>query len=274
MSQSLGICPVCKKGEIIASDKGYACNHFKSLDDKCTFIISKVMFGKELTSEDVMKIISKSEGNVFHDFISKKGTNYSARLVVIDGYLKLDFDVEKLEGVTCCNCDSEIIVTKKGYACTGYFQQICNIFVYKEIAGLELEHEDVVTLLSGGKTDFIKGLTSSKGKPFEAQLYIDENDFKIKFDLAIEDCPKCKEGQVLNFSKAFSCSNWNREKDPCNFAVFKEQSGGKINVISAQKLIREGFTNTITFATKDKVKYKGKLVLTEDFKVQLVKEEK
>lgn len=267
----IGNCPVCQKGQIVQNEKGYRCNHFKSLEDKCSFTIYQTMFGKEITPEIVLKIISEKETPTYNDWKNKEGKAFTAKLILQGEYLKPDFSTQFIDDLECCCCNGKIIITKNGYACENFMKNECGIFVFKTIADYELDIEDVKVLISGGKTETIDDFVSKKGESFSAKLYIDDNDFKVKFDSEVCDCPKCKVGVINNFSKSYSCSNWNNDDNKCDFSIWKVQYGAVFSEDDIIDLIENKETGKKTFVSKDKTKYKGKLVMDADFKVSINK---
>ena len=88
--QSLGSCPVCKKGEITKNTKGYGCSHWK---EGCKFFIGNIC-GKSISETQVKKIIAYGKSDVLKGFKSKKGTSFQARLVLKDGKIEFDFGNE------------------------------------------------------------------------------------------------------------------------------------------------------------------------------------
>lgn len=72
----IGICPKCKKGNIIEEKKAYGCSSWK---DGCTFTIWKKQYGKILSVTQVNALIEKRETSSL-SFTSKKQVKYKAKL--------------------------------------------------------------------------------------------------------------------------------------------------------------------------------------------------
>lgn len=87
--ESLGKCPVCKKGEIVKNKSGYGCTHWK--EEKCKFFIANKIAGKTISETVVKKLIKDKKTNIIKGFKSKKGTEFQAKLVIVDGQIKFDF---------------------------------------------------------------------------------------------------------------------------------------------------------------------------------------
>lgn len=76
----------------------------------------------------------------------------------------------------CPQCQGEVVISPKLYACTG-----CNLKVWKTVASKALTDNQVNTLLKNGKSGVIKGFTSKAGKKFGAMLKL-EKDGKLAFE--------------------------------------------------------------------------------------------
>ena len=80
----------------------------------------------------------------------------------------------------CPVCESDVIRTRYGYACTKY-KEGCKFTISKSICKRVISVSNVKMLLSTGKTSKIQGFTSKNGKSFDAYLKLDENK-KVVFD--------------------------------------------------------------------------------------------
>jgi DNA topoisomerase III len=81
--EALGLCPVCRKGQIYALENSYACERAVSAKKQCSFRMGKVILQREIPKEQVRKLITTGKTDLLPKFISKKGRAFSA-------YLKLD----------------------------------------------------------------------------------------------------------------------------------------------------------------------------------------
>ena len=79
----------------------------------------------------------------------------------------------------CPSCGKDIIKTKWGYGCSGY-KDGCKFTISGKIAGKTITEAQVKTLLSKGKTSYLKGFTSKAGKQFQAALVLNEK-YQIEF---------------------------------------------------------------------------------------------
>ena len=93
-SKSLGVCPDCG-GEIIEGKKGFGCSNWREKDGACRFVIWKTMAQKKIPKEVVDQLLESGVSEILHDFKSKKGKSFSARLKLSrdeSGATKIVFD--------------------------------------------------------------------------------------------------------------------------------------------------------------------------------------
>ena len=179
-------------------------------------------------------------------------------------------------GVKCPVCGGDMTTTSFGFGCSNYFnEQIKCGFSVGEIAGKRLSEEEVIKLISEGKTDVIDGFTSKNKRKFKAKLVMNKNEdgkFEIAFDFdGVEPdyltdvvCPDCG-GRIIKKSVGFSCENY-RKDDPesCKFFIGKiaQKQLSEANVL---ELLKEGHTSTIRgFKSKDKKPFDACLVLKKN----------
>jgi DNA topoisomerase-3 len=173
----LGVCPVCRKGNIIVGRTGYGCNRWK---EDCKFFIGKTIAGKTITESIAKKIIKDKKTNVIKGFKSKSGKSFNAVLVIKDGKITFDFSAENNSIGKCPVCGKgEIVSNKSGYGCNRW-KEGCKFFIGKQIAGKTITESIVKKLIKGKETNIIKGFKSKKGKEFEAKLIL--KDGKVTFD--------------------------------------------------------------------------------------------
>ena len=85
---TLGICPVCKSGDIIKTGKGHICSQ---AEKGCKFLIGKIL-GKEISSSQVKKLIKDGKSDIIKGFKSSQGKKFDARLRLNNGKLEFSFD--------------------------------------------------------------------------------------------------------------------------------------------------------------------------------------
>jgi len=87
-SESLGKCPKCG-GSVYEKETVYACEHYPK---ECSFRIKKVMGGREITREDVKKLLKDGKTDLISDFVSSKGRQFKAYLLLEGGSVKFEFE--------------------------------------------------------------------------------------------------------------------------------------------------------------------------------------
>ena len=90
-------------------------------------------------------------------------SNLESSIVAVKASGQPDTRRERLD-VSCPSCGGELIVTPKAFGCVG-----CSFKIWSTLAGKKLTKSQVETLIKKGKSNEIKGFTSSKtGNPFSA----------------------------------------------------------------------------------------------------------
>ena len=139
----------------------------------------------------------------------------------------------------------------KAYEC-----KACGLLTWKNMAGRELEREEVKTLLETGKVGPLEGFRSKLGRPFSAVVKLD-GEFKQSFDFgdsaesaqnldfsalpAVVQCPLCKEGTVHDTGSAYQCSNVGK----CKFRMGKTICQREIPREQVIKIAETGKTDLI-----------------------------
>lgn len=155
----------------------------------------------------------------------------------------------------CPKCEStEFKESFKAYECKG-----CGLLVWKNMAGRELEREEVTKLLTEGKVGPLEGFRSKMGRPFSAVVKLDA-ELKQTFDFGdadanggeapdltnapvIGECPVCKNGKVHDIGSAFICEHQPAKK--CSFRMGKVILQKDIPIEQVQKLLATGKTDLI-----------------------------
>ncbi|MEP7015128.1 MAG: DNA topoisomerase III [Verrucomicrobiota bacterium] len=89
--ESLGLCPICKKGKIYVLDRAYACENAVAATKTCTFRVSKTILQREIPREQVQKLIDTGKTDLLPKFISKKNRPFSAHLKLENGKVGFEF---------------------------------------------------------------------------------------------------------------------------------------------------------------------------------------
>ncbi|WHX39032.1 DNA topoisomerase III [Mesobacillus sp. AQ2] len=83
----------------------------------------------------------------------------------------------------CKKCDGMVVDKGTFYGCSNYQKTKCNFTLSKQILGKTVTQKNIKKLLAEGSTDVIEGF-QSKDRNFNAKLYWDTAENKLKFDLA------------------------------------------------------------------------------------------
>ncbi|MGN1157804.1 MAG: topoisomerase C-terminal repeat-containing protein [Agathobacter sp.] len=211
--------------------------------------------------------------NKLEDFIRKETLKMMDQ--DLRGQLRERIGIRKKIGVKCPQCDGEIVVTTFGYGCSNYKSDKTGCgFNIGDIAGVHLTEEQVIALLSEGKTGTIRGFKSKAGKKFDAVLKLEKNEegqASIAFDFDDVEheivpevaCPACG-GPLEKTSFGYRCANYSTEEKGCYFSV-GTIAGKTLTVANLKQLLTEGKTETLRgFKSKAGKKFDACLILTKD----------
>lgn len=84
----LGKCPLCG-GEIKESQKAFGCANWKA--NGCKFAVWKTVAQRPVTMEEAKELIANGRTGLLDGFVSKKGSNFSAMLVIKEGKVVFEF---------------------------------------------------------------------------------------------------------------------------------------------------------------------------------------
>jgi DNA topoisomerase-3 len=93
--EALGVCPVCRKGQVYVLTRSFACENAITVPKTCNFRVSKNILSREIPKEDVQKLITTGKTDLLHKFISKKGRAFSAYLKLENGKVGFEFEEKK-----------------------------------------------------------------------------------------------------------------------------------------------------------------------------------
>ena len=180
---SIGNCPTCDDGNIRIGESAYACDN-----ESCKFRgINKEMCKREITVDEAKSLIENGRTALLDDFISKRGSTFSAYLVVKGQSIRYEFPprgadpsakkfpvVEGVVGV-CSKTGVNIIESETHYVAEAN-DKGCNLQIPREISKREITREEAKELVEKRKIGPFEDLLSKKtGKPFTAILYLKAN---------------------------------------------------------------------------------------------------
>ena len=84
----IGACPLCG-ADVVDRPKSYSCSGWKQ---GCKFVIWKRMAGKRISAATAKKLLRDGQTSHLKGFKSKAGKPFDARLKLVDGVVKFDFD--------------------------------------------------------------------------------------------------------------------------------------------------------------------------------------
>ncbi len=87
LNNILGVCPVCKKGQVVRNKKGYGCTNWQS---GCKFFVGEIC-GVVIPIDQAKFLLKYGKTEIIAGFKSKKGNEFSARLVLKEDKIELDF---------------------------------------------------------------------------------------------------------------------------------------------------------------------------------------
>jgi DNA topoisomerase III len=194
---SLGKCPACQ-GNVYTNTSNYICeNSVGEQKTKCKFRSGKIILQQVIEPEQMTKLLTDGKTDLFERFVSNRtGRPFKAHLVV-DASGKVGFEFEKkdpskkkfskepakpidltgLEEIgTCPRCKGKVLVAEDQYLCerTQAEKRKCKFKSGREICQRKISNEEMVALLTDGRTALLEGFVSKAGKPFSAALVLDD----------------------------------------------------------------------------------------------------
>lgn len=221
----------------------------------------------ELTGEWEHKLVQIEKGGYEVTRFNQEIRQYIG--TIIESIKGMDASSMKKVIVKCPSCsDGEIIEIGNAYKCENSTKGNCEFpIVWKKIGEKLISEENVIDLVTKGKTKIIKGFKNKEKVSFDAAIVIDKDTNKIKYDFTKEtvaDCPKCKIGKIERAPKFYKCNN----KDNCDFILFTAVAGKIIGESVALKLIKDKKSLLIKgFTSKAGKSFDAFLVLDDAFKV-------
>ena len=172
--QSFGACPVCGKGQVVESVKGFGCSEYKN---GCRFVIWKTIAKQTITADHVKQLLESGKTTLITGFKNSKGKVFDAYLELRDGEIKMVF-----EQINCPVCNKGYIFeSEKGFGCSNWKEGNCKFYVQKTILGKRITKAQVKTLTEKGKSGLITGFKGKSGKTFDAHLILKEGKIEFEF---------------------------------------------------------------------------------------------
>ena len=198
--QPVGKCPKCQN-QVFETAMAYVCEKSVGAQRSCDFRASKIILQQPIERPQVEKLLATGKTDLLTKFISKKGRPFKAFLVAKDGKIgfefeprpakakragkaagepkeapvKIDFTGKESIG-KCPKCEGRVFETETAYLCekSQADKRPCKFKIGKTILQQPIAPEQVVKLLTNGRTDLLKEFISKAGKPFSAYLVLDD----------------------------------------------------------------------------------------------------
>ena len=159
-----------------------------------TLMIRKILGGRIMEDNEIVLLIRGETVGPYTDFRSKKGKPFTASIVIKDSKVSFQFadstddlDMEAIkqqESIGLSPVDqTKVFETPMAYMSESALEgdRKIGLRVGKTILERSITRENIVQLLTDGKTELINGFISKRKRPFDAYLCMD-NKGKITFE--------------------------------------------------------------------------------------------
>ena len=206
--EPLGKCPKCG-GRVFEGGMSYVCEKSTGAAKTCDFRSGKIILQQTVERAQMTRLLATGKTDLLPKFISKKGRPFAAYLVVGEGGKvgvefeprksrekagaagadkpgepapKLDFTGQEPLG-KCPRCGSRVFESETDYLCekSQADKKPCKFKTGKTILQRRIEREQLVKLLTTGKTDLLEKFISKTGRPFSAWLVLGDGG-KVGFE--------------------------------------------------------------------------------------------
>ncbi len=269
----LGSCTRCSGGTVRAVRFGWGCG-------SCTFRIPGQVASRPVSVRMAKALLTEGRTPVVKNFKSKKGTAFSAALVVQDDG-RVGFEFQEPEPLGSCPvCQTPVRRRGRAWSCTS--GRDCSFVVFGEMNGREIPESAVVAVLNGGESEVLEGF-SDRPAPSDGDAATTSPDVRPKWSGqlrlvdgrvrvmhvdrravagAVGACPRCGAGVSWN-GRDWVCA--------CGFRVPGLLSRREIGPEDVAALLRVGRTKRLngfrqrpTDRHPDGAVFKAALVLDTD----------
>lgn len=237
---------VREKNRLIPTEKGI--HLIRSIRDPS-------LTSPELTGEFEKKLNDMAQNRYDREAYMKDITEFTRRIVA-----QVVTSVSEKLGV-CPVCGGDVMESKMTYGCANWKTTGCKFAIWKTIAGRPITPEDAKVLLEKQQTDVLEGFTNKQNRPFAASLVLENGKVGFRFSApSFGKCPACKEGNITESPKSYSCSKW--KENGCKFTIWKTVAGYTLTVEDVTMLLSQTETGVIdAFKTQSGRSFSGKLRL-------------
>lgn len=182
-------CPKCGARPLKEEYRVYKC-------PSCDYVLWKTVAGRQLDPDELKTLFTTGRVGPLDGFRSKEGRPFSAAMKMgPEGRPEFDFPEVSKEAVDFSNQEAlapcpvckkgHVYDTESAYVCNRASgpEKDCTFRMSKTILQRPIPADQVVKMLSTGKTDLLDKFISKKGRPFSAYLKL-ENTGKVGFEFA------------------------------------------------------------------------------------------
>ncbi len=233
----LGKCPRCGTRDVVEESLVYRCKGVAQ--DKCAFVLWKEKHGRYLDRRTVATLLAERKTPPLWGFFSREGNPFRAMLTLEpDGQVQIkalqdaqdeefqaEVDPRPLGACPLCK-EGVIIETPQSYICSLGRTKGCHFALARKVLGRTMTREDAEAYAREGRTPFLDGFISRRGRPFRAALILGDHgrhtwEFPSREETtknktaeagAVTDaeplgaCPACGKGRVVTAENAFLCA--------------------------------------------------------------------
>jgi DNA topoisomerase-3 len=201
--EPVGQCPKCASG-VFENGLNYVCEKSVGPSKTCDFRAGVLILTQPVERAQMTKLLTEGKTDLLKGFVSRKtNRKFEAFLVLKDGKVSFDFPprerksgkakaaaaVEKFDftGQTsagkCPKCGGALFVGGDHYVCerSQAEEKKCLFRVGRTILGQAVEPDQLVKLVTAGRTDLLTGFVSRSGRPFKAHLVM-KGKTKVEFE--------------------------------------------------------------------------------------------
>lgn len=164
-------CPCAKGGTIEVTEKAFKCTG-------CDTTIWKSMAGRIISQPEALALLSGETLSLDGFFSPKKGTQFAANVCIEDKKASFKFDSAPTSSQMTsikCQCGGTVADHGKKWQCTD-----CQSTIWKVISQRTIDEHEALILFGGGSIE-MQGLTSSKGKSFNAIVVLSKGKIEFQF---------------------------------------------------------------------------------------------
>ena len=194
-------CPKCGSRPLKEEYRVFRC-------PTCDYVFWKSMAGHQFDPEEIKTLLATGHVGPLEGFRSKEGRPFSAAIKLgLEGKPEFDFPdakeapdftgLEPLHACTVCK-KGEVYATETAYVCNRSVGEgkDCNFRMSKVILQRQIPPEQVVKILTTGKTDLLDKFISKKNRPFSAYLKLEKTGkTTFEFEPSARDAKKAGGGK-------------------------------------------------------------------------------